>query len=128
MTGFYTHQFSASMALCDGGAYLLSVAALPSLPPKDGGYSFTTPIYAHVVGNLATTTPNTKFNTKEIETSLFQHPRMSRHVADSHKIHNTLRHMLWAKIVSEMIFLKILQQISHNILKKTKQRYYLLNF
>ena len=31
MTGFYAHHFSVSTALCDGGAYLLPVAAL--LPP-----------------------------------------------------------------------------------------------
>ena len=40
MAGFYARHFSVSTVLCDGGAYLLSVAALPSPPPKD--YSFTT--------------------------------------------------------------------------------------
>ena len=29
VAGFYTHHFSGSTALCDGGACLLSVAALP---------------------------------------------------------------------------------------------------
>ena len=32
------------VTLCDGGAYLLSVAALPSPLPTEGGYSFTTPM------------------------------------------------------------------------------------
>ena len=44
MAGFYAHHFSVSMALCEDAAYLLSVAALPLLPPKEGGYSFTTPV------------------------------------------------------------------------------------
>ena len=32
------------MALCDDGAYLLSVAALRSPSPKEGGCSFNTPM------------------------------------------------------------------------------------
>ena len=42
MAGFDAQHFSVSTALCDGGAYLLSVAALPPPLPKEGGYSFTT--------------------------------------------------------------------------------------
>ena len=44
MAGFCAHHFSVSTALFDGGAYLLSIAALPLPPPKEGGYSFTTPM------------------------------------------------------------------------------------
>ena len=42
VAGFYAHHFSVSTALYDGDAYLLSVACLPSPPPKEGSYSFTT--------------------------------------------------------------------------------------
>ena len=44
VAGFYAHHFSVSMALYDGGVYLLSVAALPLSPSKEGSYLFTTPI------------------------------------------------------------------------------------
>ena len=36
--------FSVSMALCESGAYLHSIAALPPLRPQEGSYSFITPI------------------------------------------------------------------------------------
>ena len=49
IAGFHTHLFSVRTALCEGGAYLLSVAALPLHPPKEGSYSFTN-TYAHVAG------------------------------------------------------------------------------
>ena len=39
VTGFYTHQFSVSQ-LHGGGAYLLSVATLSSLPSEEGNYQF----------------------------------------------------------------------------------------
>ena len=35
--------FNKQIRRCYGGAYLLSVAALPSPAPNEGGYSFTTP-------------------------------------------------------------------------------------
>ena len=44
MKGFYAHHFSVSMALCDGDAYLLSIATLPLPPSKEGSRSFTTPM------------------------------------------------------------------------------------
>ena len=34
MAGIYAHHFSVITALCDGSAYLLSVAALSSPPPR----------------------------------------------------------------------------------------------
>ena len=39
MAGFYVRHFSASPH-CDGGAYLLYVAILPSPPQNEGSYSF----------------------------------------------------------------------------------------
>ena len=36
---FYAHHFSVSTILCDGGAYLLSIAALPLPSPKEDSYS-----------------------------------------------------------------------------------------
>ena len=41
VAGFYVQHFSVSTVLCDGGAYLISVVALPLPPTKEGGYSFT---------------------------------------------------------------------------------------
>ena len=48
VAGSYACHFSVSRH-CDGGAYLLSVAILPSPPQRYDSNSFTTP-YAHIVG------------------------------------------------------------------------------
>ena len=48
---FYTYHFSVSTAVCDGGAYLISVAALPT-PPHKGGQLRIYYTYAHVVGRV----------------------------------------------------------------------------
>ena len=47
VTGFFGRHFFVSRH-CDGDAYLLSVAVLPSPPPKEGSYSCTTPIKLQV--------------------------------------------------------------------------------
>ena len=46
VTGFAPALFSKHLLVskCDGVAYLISVAAFTSPPPKEGGYSFTTPM------------------------------------------------------------------------------------
>ena len=45
--GFYARHFSENRH-CDGGAYLISVAVLPLPLPKEGSYSFATPICVHI--------------------------------------------------------------------------------
>ena len=49
LSGFYARHFPVSAALCDGGAYLLSVAAIPS-PPQRRAAILIYYTYAHVVG------------------------------------------------------------------------------
>ena len=41
ITGFQSNYPFSMSQLCDGAAYLLSVAVLPSPSPKEGNYSFT---------------------------------------------------------------------------------------
>ena len=49
VTAFYATHFSLSQ-LYDGSAYLLSVAALPSLLPKGGSYQFIFPAEGERLG------------------------------------------------------------------------------
>ena len=73
MAGFYAHH------VCDGGAYLLSVAAFTSPPLKEGGYSFTTPMLSLPVPVFAVARPRTRASSANVHKRAKPVPRQLGH-------------------------------------------------